>query len=258
MKTIDLNADLGESPDHAGLNQEAGIIAFVSSANIACGGHAGDDHSMAFMIRAAKEHGTVIGAHPAYPDPDNFGRRSLNLENDISPSELRRSLAEQTVRLIEIAAQNDMAVSYVKPHGALYNDAVFDREKAALIADAVAGLDQDLILMGAPNSEMKQAAEARGLRFVAEGFIDRRYTDDGHLQSRKIDGAVLESQPERLAQLNQILDEGSVTTASDATLKLDVQTLCLHGDSDGALETARRVRDAITAKGLTIRSFVHD
>ena len=257
MKAIDLNADLGESPDHDGLAKEAGIIAYVSSANIACGGHAGDDHSMDFMVKAAKKHGTVIGAHPAYPDRENFGRTSLKLGQDISVRDLKASMIAQITRLAEIAAENGMSVSYVKPHGALYNDAVFDTEKADLIADIIAGMDKDLILMGGPNSEMKRAAESRGLTFIAEGFIDRRYTDDGHLQSRTIDGAVLKSQSDRLGQLNQILATGTVTTASGATLPLNVQTLCLHGDSNGALETARQVQQTIAAKGLKIRSFIY-
>jgi len=258
MSSIDLNADLGESPDHAGLKQEAGIIAFVSSANIACGGHAGDDHSMAFMVKAAKEHGTVIGAHPAYPDRKNFGRTSLTLGTDISKSELARAITSQIIRLVEIAAEHGAEVSYVKPHGALYNDAVFDREKAEIIAEAVAKIDPNFVLMGGPNSEMKRAAEKRGLTFIAEGFIDRRYTDDGHLQSRAIDGAVLKTQSDRLSQLNRILTHGQVKTASGADLDLNVQTLCLHGDSDGALDTAKAVHQAITAKGLKIRSFIYD
>ena len=257
MKTIDLNADLGEAPDADGLEKEAAIVGLVSSANIACGGHAGDDVSMEYMVKAASDAGTVIGAHPAYPDRDHFGRRSLRLGQDITRADLIKSLYQQIIRLSEIAAENGTQIRYVKPHGALYNDAVFNGELASLIAGVISDIDNGLYLMGAPNSELGRAATNAGLKFVAEGFIDRRYTDDGHLQSRSIDGSVLQTQPERLSQLCQILDEQSVETASGQPLNLNVQTLCLHGDSDGALETARRVRTAIEDRGYTIRSFAY-
>ena len=257
MKTIDLNADLGEAPDPDGLAQEAAIVGLVSSANIACGGHAGDDASMRYMVEAAKANETVIGAHPAYPDPDNFGRRSLRLGHDISRLDLIRSLYQQIIRLSEIAADHGTQISYVKPHGALYNDAVFNAELAALIAGVIADIDSHLFLMGAPNSMLERAAEEAGLAFIAEGFIDRRYTDDGHLQSRSIDGSVLKTQEDRISQLTCILDEQSVVTASGQNLPLSVQTLCLHGDSDGALDTARLVRKSIEDRGIAIQSFAH-
>ncbi len=257
MNVIDLNADLGEADNADGLAREARIIAYVSSANIACGGHAGDTASMAFMVKAAKANDTVIGAHPAYPDRENFGRRSFKLGEDISAADLSRSLTEQIVVLSEIAAKHLVAISYVKPHGALYNDAVFDAELADLIARTVYNLDPKLSLMGAPNSEMQKAANRYGLTFISEGFIDRRYTDDGHLQSRQIDGAVLKTQDERLKQLRQILTQNQVTTASGQDIDLNVKSLCLHGDSDGALETARQVQAAIKSAGFEIRSFAH-
>ncbi len=257
MDMIDLNADLGEADNAEGLAREARIISYVSSANIACGGHAGDEASMRYMIKAARKHDTVIGAHPAYPDPDHFGRRSLRLGSDISAGDLSKSLSEQIVRLCEIAAEENMIVSYVKPHGALYNDAVFDRALSDLIAKTVYNIDPELSLMGAPNSEMKRATEELGMSFISEGFIDRRYTDDGHLQSRNIDGAVLKTQDERLSQLSQILSSQTVTTASGKDLSLNVQSLCLHGDSDGAMETARQVRQAIQLAGFNIRSFIY-
>ncbi len=257
MDMIDLNADLGEADNTEGLEREARIISYVSSANIACGGHAGDAASMRYMVKAARKHNTVIGAHPAYPDRDNFGRHSLKLGSDISAHDLSQSLSEQIVQLCEIAAEENMVVSYVKPHGALYNDAVFDGALSDLIAKTVYNIDPELSLMGAPNSEMKRAARELGMRFISEGFIDRRYTDDGHLQSRTIDGAVLKTQDERLAQLNQILSSKSVTSASGKSLSLHVQSLCLHGDSDGAMETARQVRQAIQLAGFNIRSFIY-
>jgi len=164
-------------------------------------------------------------------------------------------MTEQIATLAEICAEEGTAIAYIKPHGALYNDAMFDTQKAELIADVISSLDKNLILLGGPNSEMKKAAEAAGLRFVAEGFIDRRYTDDGHLLSRKIDGAVIKDQAARLAQTRALATTGKVTTHSGKTLTLKTGSLCVHGDSAGAGETARQARAAIEESGLTIRAF---
>ena len=257
MKSIDLNADLGEADNAEWARNEAEMLRYISSANIACGGHAGTKTSMRHMVRGAKEHGVVIGAHPAYPDKVHFGRRSMTLGEDITAEDLKTSLMEQITTLAEIAAEEDAFISYVKPHGALYNDAVADPEKAALIAEVIATIDPELIFMGGPNSEMGKAAKRHTLKFIAEGFIDRRYTDDGHLQSRSIDGAVLGSQKARLVQAKKLVTMQSVTTASGAELPIAVKTLCLHGDSAGAVETARLARREIEAAGVKIKAFAH-
>ncbi|MGB6231795.1 MAG: 5-oxoprolinase subunit PxpA, partial [Litorimonas sp.] len=214
MKTIDLNADIGEADSADWAAAEAAILTHISSANIACGGHAGDDASMRTTVRGATANGVVIGAHPAYPDREHFGRRSLVLDQDIGEAELQRSLTAQIVRLAEIAADEGARVAYVKPHGQLYNDAVSDPRKATLIARTIAEVDADLILLGGPNSEMGRAAERHGLSFVAEGFIDRRYSDDGHLVSRATPGAVIEDQDDRLDQARKLATTGEVRTAS--------------------------------------------
>ena len=255
MKTIDLNADIGEADNPDWAAAEAAILSHISSANIACGGHTGDDASMRRTVRGAKAKHVVIGAHPAYPDRENFGRKSLVLGVDIGEEELARSLTAQIVRLAEIAAEEGVRVAYVKPHGQLYNDAVGDAQKADLIARTIAAIDTDLILLGGPNSQMGKAAKAHGLNFVAEGFIDRRYSDDGHLISRKKPGAVIEDQSDRLAQARQLATSGEVKTASGATLDIQARSLCVHGDSAGAVETARQARAAIEAVGVTIQAF---
>jgi len=257
MKTIDLNADLGEADNPSWVASEREMLRYISSANIACGGHAGTDATMRDMVRGAKANGVVIGAHPAYPDKVNFGRRSLILGDDISAQKLRAVMTEQITRLAEIAAEEGIFISYVKPHGALYNDAVTDQEKADLIASVIAAIDSSLIFMGGPNSEMEKAAKRHGLRFIAEGFIDRRYTDDGHLQSRTVDGAVIKAQSARLAQARQLVMSQTVTTASGNTITIPAKTLCLHGDSAGSVETARLARAGIEAAGITIKSFAH-
>lgn len=257
MRAIDLNADIGEAKTADRQAVEVAVMAQISSANIACGGHAGDDVSMAHMVTLAKQHSVNIGAHPAYPDRENFGRKSMKLGLNINPNDLQHTLAAQIVRLCEIAADKNMAVTYVKPHGALYNDAVFDARLAGLIARTVANIDPILWLMGAPNSCLGAAAKDCGLNFISEGFVDRRYTDDGHLQSRKENGAVIKEQTTREAQALALLKHEPVTTSTGKTLSISVDTLCLHSDSPGADETARRIRHALEAKGARIKAFTH-
>ena len=257
MKTIDLNADLGEADNAEWAKSEYDMLQYISSANIACGGHAGTQKSMRHMVRGAKAHGVAIGAHPSYPDKAHFGRRSLVFGEDISKTELKASLLNQITVLAEIAADEDSLITYVKPHGALYNDAVKDAEKASLIAEVIAAIDNKLIFMGAPNSEMGLAAKRYGISFIAEGFIDRRYTDDGHLQSRTINGAVIKDQEARLAQAKKLVTLNAVTTASGKDLNIDVRTVCLHGDSDGAIDTARLVRRAIESENIQIKAFAY-
>ncbi|MDB2439161.1 5-oxoprolinase subunit PxpA [Hellea sp.] len=257
MKSIDLNADLGEADNPDWARNEAEMLRYITSANIACGGHAGTEKSMRHMVRGAKVNGVVIGAHPSYPDKAHFGRKSLTLGEDITREQLKTSLLEQITTLAEIAAEEDCFIVYVKPHGALYNDAVTDPEKADLIAEVISMIDSTLIFMGGPNSEMGQAAKRKGLEFIAEGFIDRRYTDDGHLQSRKIEGAVIKDQKARLIQAKKLVTMQSVTTALGRELPIAVKTLCLHGDSAGAVETARLARREIEAAGVTIKAFAN-
>jgi UPF0271 protein len=257
MKTIDLNADIGEAVTPQGIKAEAEILRYVSSANIACGGHAGSDDSMRRTVKAARDNNVVIGAHPGYPDPENFGRKSLALTSHRFRRMLMTSLIEQIVRLAEIAADEGCQIAYVKPHGALYNDAVKNREHAETIAKAITFLDPSLMFLGGPNSQMGFAADRAGLKFVSEGFIDRRYTDDGHLQHRAIDGAVIENQDMRLTQAKSLASTGQVITASGETLTIEAKSLCLHGDSAGAVETARQARSVIEGCGVKIRAFAH-
>lgn len=257
MTSIDLNADLGEADNADWARNEAEMLRYITSANIACGGHAGTEKSMRHMVRGAKENGVVIGAHPSYPDKAHFGRKSMTLGEDISAEGLKASLLEQITQLAEIAAEEESFITYVKPHGALYNDAVTDTEKADLIAEVISTIDPKLIFMGGPNCEMGRAAKRHKLKFIAEGFIDRRYTDDGHLQSRSIDGAVIKDQKARLIQAKKLVTMQSVTTASGKELPIKVKTLCLHGDSAGAVETARLARREIEAAGITIKAFAN-
>lgn len=255
MKIIDLNADIGEANNSEWAWAEAQIVTAISSANIACGGHAGDRSSMMTTVKNALANNVTIGAHPAYPDKENFGRRSLVLGVDIQKQDLVNALTRQIATLAEIAANHGAKVSYVKPHGALYNDAVTDREKADLIAEVIHDIDASLMFLGGPNSAMGRAADEMGLAFIAEGFIDRRYTDDGHLVSRANPGAVIKDQTERLAQACALATSGEVKTATGKTLNINARSLCVHGDSAGAVETAREARAAIESIGVKIKAF---
>jgi len=257
MKSIDLNADLGEANNTEWANDEIEMLHYISSANIACGGHAGSDETMSRMIYGAQEHNVVIGAHPSYPDKEFFGRRSFEIGRDIGAQELKLTLIDQIAKLINLADSANEPVRYVKPHGALYNDAMKDSEKADIIASAISSFKQNLIFLGGPNSEMKLAAKKYGLRYVSEGFADRRYTDDGHLQSRKIKGSVIEKQNRRILQAKNIVFNQSVKTASGKEIPIEVDTICLHGDSPGALESAKKIRNQLEKSGVKVMAFAN-
>ena len=240
---MDLNADLGEMDTAEGHASDRAILEVVSSASIACGGHAGDAETMARAVEAAGEFGVRLGAHPSYPDREGFGRRSGFME---AGAELRNALERQVGALRDVAGDG---LSYIKPHGALYNDAVADGGLAEMLVGLAEGFG--LPLMGAPVGEVKAAARGR-VSYIAEGFIDRRYEVHGHLVPRSEPGAVLESEAERMGQLESLALEGRVTMATGEVLQLRCDTLCLHGDSPGAVETARAARARLEALGMEV------
>jgi len=232
MPAIDLNADLGEGDPH-----DVELLTIVSSCNIACGGHAGDAASMRATIASAISNNVAIGAHPSYPDREGFGRRSNFLAGD----ELRISLLAQINKLASIATELGAALVHIKPHGALYNDAVNDRELADLVAGCVATAAPGTAFVGLPDSEMQHAASRHSLDFVAEGFIDRAYQADGQLVPRSEPGAVHKS-------LELILPQA-------VSLVGKVDTLCIHGDTPGTVAAAAAVRDALESQGVEIRAL---
>ena len=245
-RVIDLNADLGELPGDEGRALDAAILDAVSSCNIACGGHAGDEVSMKATLLLAKERGTRAGAHPSYPDREGFGRRRLNIDDD----QLEQNLSDQIADLQKHAGDVGVNVTHLKPHGALYNDAAKDSALADLAARVTkaAGIP---VLVGPPNSELQKSAEASGLTFVAEGFADRAYESDGSLVPRSEPGAVIEDETKQSEQALSIA-AGHVKTRSGEEIPLPVQTLCLHGDTKGARETAIKIRQALEAAGYQI------
>lgn len=232
MAMIDLNADLGEGDPY-----DDELLSIVSSCNIACGGHAGDEESMRATVRSAITNGVAIGAHPSYPDREGFGRRSGFMMGD----ELRKSLATQINALKKIVTEEGASLSHVKPHGALYNDAVVDRELADTIVDSIVEAASDVALVGLPNSELQWAAAERSLRFVGEGFIDRAYQADGQLVPRSEPGAVHTS-------LELVLPQA-------VSLVGKADTLCIHGDTPRAATVAAAVRDELNKQGVEIRAL---
>jgi UPF0271 protein len=249
--TIDLNADLGEGFGRSRLAEDQAVLDLVSSANIACGFHAGDATTMRDTVRAAALRGVAIGAHPSYPDIPGFGRRELGL----SPKEIRFHVAYQLRIFRDVCLAESAKLSYVKPHGALYNRAARDSSAAVAIAQAVCDVDPSLTLLGLPGSEMAEAARRARLRFAAEAFADRAYKSDGSLVPRQEPDAVIHD-PRTAAERALTLVTSNTVVARDGTaIRVSAQSLCVHGDNPDALSLLRQVRATLERAGVTIAPF---
>ncbi len=240
---IDLNADLGE-----GCAFDAELMSVVTSCNIACGGHAGDAASMRTALALAHENGVLAGAHPSFPDRENFGRT----KSDLVGTELETALTEQVNSLKQIAADIGVSIAHLKPHGALYNMAAKDAGLAGSICAVLQSALPGARLVGPPGSALQRQADERDITFVAEGFADRAYETDRQLRDRKLDGAVLHDPAQQVAQASRIALEQQVTTHSGEIISLPVQTLCVHGDTPGAFEAAKAIRAALEAQDIRI------
>jgi len=245
MASIDLNSDLGEGDRH-----DAEILQIVSSCNIACGGHAGDNETMAATVRSAIANDVCVGAHPGYPDRDGFGRVSGYVSGDA----LYESLTMQVTTLADIAAQLGVKLTHVKPHGALYNDAVSDPSLADVIARVTAEAPGNAAFMGMAGTELQLAAERLGLEFIAEAFVDRAYEPDGTLVARSEPGAVHSDINVATTQAVGLADAGRVTARNGDVIEVRADTLCIHGDTPGAADAARAVRDVLESHGIEIRA----
>jgi UPF0271 protein len=250
MATIDLNSDVGESYGNWTFGDDAAIFTSVSSANVACGFHAGDPSGIRATCEAAVAAGVVIGAHPAYRDLAGFGRRFM----DVAPKELIDDVIYQIGALEALARSVGGQVRYVKPHGALYNTIVHHEAQAKAVAKAISEVAPELPLLVLPNSEIQRAAEAAGLRTVTEAFADRAYTPDGTLVSRREPGSVLHDVDAIVQHVLRILD-GEVKAIDGSRVTLEAHSICVHGDTPGAVEMAAKIREAITASGVDIASF---
>ncbi|MBV8171666.1 MAG: LamB/YcsF family protein [Candidatus Eremiobacteraeota bacterium] len=235
-KTIDLNCDIGESYGAWRMGDDAALLDIVSSANIACGFHAGDPATIDATVAAAVTRGVAIGAHPSYPDLAGFGRRSM----DISARDIESAVLYQIAALAGFATANGGALHHVKPHGALYNDAGKNAPLAAAIARAVRRFDARLILVGLPESALIEAGKAEGLTTAGEGFCDRAYEPDGSLRARTQRGAVFDDPKQAAAQAVMLAHSDRV------------RTICIHGDTSNAPEMAQTVRNALLDAGYSI------
>ncbi|GAB3091826.1 5-oxoprolinase subunit PxpA [Lysobacter terrae] len=240
---IDFNCDLGE-----GCGDDAAIIPLITSASIASGGHAGDEATMRATLRLCREHGVAAGAHPSYPDRENFGR----VEMPLPLADIERQVGEQIAVLAAVAASEGMRLAHVKPHGALYNVAARDDAVAAAIVAAVVRFDPDLLLFALSGSRLADAGAAAGLRVAHEVFAERRYEADGTLTPRRHPDAVIHALDAAIAQVRGFVRDGSVIARTGERLALHADTLCLHGDRADAAQFARAIRAALAADGVRI------
>ena len=248
MGRVDLNADVGESFGAYVLGQDQALIAVVSSANVACGFHAGDPSVMRATVRLAREHHVAVGAHPGFPDLVGFGRRDMQ----VAPGQLEDLVAYQIGALTAIATAEGMALRHVKPHGALYNMAARDRALADAIARAVVNVDRTLSLFAPPASALLAAGMEAGLTTVSEVFADRAYRADGSLVPRSQPGAVIHDEVAVVARTLDMVREQAVTAIDGTRVPIRAETICVHGDTPDAAHLARRLRDALQQTGVAV------
>jgi UPF0271 protein len=249
--SIDLNADLGEGFGVWRLGDDDALLELVTSANVACGFHAGDPATMRRVCARAAARGVAVGAQVSYRDLTGFGRRFI----DVPTAELAADVLYQLAALDGIARTAGTRVSYVKPHGALYNATVTHEGQAQAVIDAVLAHDRRLPVLGLPGSVLLREAEAAGMTWVAEGFADRGYTPAGTLVPRSEPGALVHDPVEVAERAVRMATDGVVTAVDGTTLLMPVQSVCVHGDTPGAVELARAVRSRVEAAGLTLRPF---
>ncbi|MFF9393685.1 LamB/YcsF family protein [Streptomyces griseoluteus] len=249
---VDLNADLGEGFGRWRLTDDEGLLSVVTSANVACGFHAGDAATMRRVCELAAARGVTIGAQVSYRDLAGFGRRAM----DVPSAELAAEVAYQIGALEVFARAAGARVAYVKPHGALYNRVVRDEEQARAVVDGVLLAGAPLPVLGLPGSRLLEAAEKAGLRAVPEAFADRAYTDEGTLVPRDREGAVVSDPDAVVARSLDLARSGEVTALSGARVRVRARSLCLHGDTPGAVGLARRVRTRLASAGVPVEAFV--
>jgi 5-oxoprolinase (ATP-hydrolysing) subunit A len=248
---IDLNADVGESFGAYAIGHDAGLMKSITSANVAAGFHAGDPSVLRSTILLAKAHGVAVGAHPGFPDLAGFGRREIK----VSPREAEDFVLYQIAAVAGVAAAEGVRIQHVKPHGALFNMAMRDRDLASAIARATAAFSRDLIVFALPDSELLHAARAEGLRGVAEAFADRAYEADGSLVSRRKSGSVIHDASAVVERAVKMAKDGTVTAIDGTILKHQSDTICVHSDTPGADDLAARLRAALEAAGVSVRAI---
>ncbi|MDV2886670.1 5-oxoprolinase subunit PxpA [Alkalihalophilus pseudofirmus] len=248
MTRVDLNCDLGESFGAYKIGQDEFILDHISSANVACGYHAGDHNVMAATVKMAKERGVSIGAHPGFQDLMGFGRRQIQT----SPEDIYHFVIYQINALKGFCHLNNVSMKHVKPHGALFNMAAKDPVMAKAIAQAVYDTDPSLVLFGLSGSELTKAGEELGLTVANEVFADRTYQPDGSLTPRTEANALIHNTNAAVEQVLQMVKEGTVTAVDGSTVKIKADTVCIHGDGENALSFAQTLREVLTNEGVTI------
>lgn len=236
MRIYDLNCDMGE-----GMGNDEAIMPFITSANIACGFHAGNGNIIRHTLSLALQHGVHIGAHPSFRDKENFGRKEMHPGHD----KLYAIVLEQLIKIDLIAKEKGATLHHVKPHGALYNMAARDAEMASTIADAVKDFNEELILYGLSNSFLISEAKALGLKTASEVFADRTYQNDGSLTPRSQPNALIEDDEQCMRQVLQMIQQGTVTTTSGSVLPIVADTICIHGDGKHAVRFAKKIHEAL-------------
>ena len=246
MRRVDLNCDMGE-----GCGNDAELMKYITSANIACGYHAGDAETMRRTVRLALESSVAIGAHPGYRDRENFGRTSMSLSAD----EIHQILTDQLAAIKIICDSEGARLNHVKPHGALYNQAAKDRDLAASIVDAVVAFDPSLIFYGLAGSHLISEAKSAGLMTASEVFADRTYQADGTLTPRTEPNALIADTVEAVNQILQMLESGIVSTVNGEAVPIDADTICVHGDGPHAVDFVVGLRNALETRGITISAL---
>lgn len=248
---VDLNADVGESFGAYTIGQDPFLLPHITSANVACGFHAGDPGVMRATVSLAKQHGVAIGAHPGFADLAGFGRRELHA----TPREVEDLVVYQIGALAAVAAAQGDRLQHVKPHGALFNMAARDRALADAIARAVASVDRSLVLFGLAGSELVAAGERTGLRTASEVFADRAYAPDGRLVSRRTPGAVIQDAALVVERVVRMASEHAVAAVDGSMVRLQVDTICVHGDTPGAADLAARIREGLSRAGVVVKAI---
>ena len=248
---IDLNCDMGESYGTYELGYDALAMPYVTSINVACGFHASDPDNMAKTVLLAKQQGVAVGAHPGYPDLVGFGRRSMAL----TPEEVKNAVIYQIGALNSFCKAAGTKLQHVKVHGALYNNAEKDLSVATAIAKAIKAVDPSLYMLCLANSQMGIAAKQEGLPFVEEAFADRAYTDEGSLVSRKIAGSVIHNIDEVVTRVVRMVTDKTVVSISGNVVPIQAQTICVHGDTPGAVDMVKAIRAALEKEKIVLRAF---
>jgi UPF0271 protein len=254
MKSIDLNCDMGEVPAHIADGTQESLMPSLTSVNIACGGHAGDEQTMQTTIEQALRWKLAVGAHPGYADRANFGRVALNLP----PEAVADSIYEQVRAFGEVAARCGAKFVHVKPHGELYNQAVRDRTLAEAIAKGVARWGRGVVMVGLAGTPMLDVFREAGFRVAAEAFADRRYEPDGTLRSRKFADALLRNPEDAGQQALRIVERGSVIASDGSEVAVNAQTICIHGDTPGAPAIAAAVARTLREAGVSLKALMAD